>query len=127
MFDVVCSECGNDCKVPFKPSTDKPIYCDNCFASKKNDRPERSESRGDRFEKPAYVSRPRNEGGASNNEDMKKQFAELNAKIDRLVNLFEKSVETKTVKAETVSAPAEKVSEEKPKKAKATKKVSKKK
>jgi CxxC-x17-CxxC domain-containing protein len=31
MFDAVCSECGKDCKVPFKPTTGKPIYCSECF------------------------------------------------------------------------------------------------
>jgi CxxC-x17-CxxC domain-containing protein len=31
MFSAVCDDCGNDCKVPFKPSSDKPIYCSDCF------------------------------------------------------------------------------------------------
>jgi CxxC-x17-CxxC domain-containing protein len=43
MHQAVCDECGNNCEVPFKPSSDKPIYCDNCFKnirgeSKKSDR-----------------------------------------------------------------------------------------
>jgi len=31
MYDAVCDECGKDCKVPFKPSGNKPIYCSECF------------------------------------------------------------------------------------------------
>jgi CxxC-x17-CxxC domain-containing protein len=31
MYDAVCDECGKDCKVPFRPSGDKPIYCSDCF------------------------------------------------------------------------------------------------
>lgn len=31
MHDAVCDECGKDCKVPFRPSGDKPIYCSDCF------------------------------------------------------------------------------------------------
>lgn len=31
MFDAVCSECGNACKVPFEPRGDRPIYCSDCF------------------------------------------------------------------------------------------------
>lgn len=31
MYDAVCDECGKDCKVPFSPSSDKPIYCSDCF------------------------------------------------------------------------------------------------
>lgn len=31
MHSAVCDKCGKDCKVPFKPSSDKPIYCSDCF------------------------------------------------------------------------------------------------
>ena len=34
--DAVCSECGKDCKVPFKPAEGKPVYCRDCFMKKKN-------------------------------------------------------------------------------------------
>ena len=35
MFDAVCAECGKECKVPFEPSNDRPVYCSECFAKKK--------------------------------------------------------------------------------------------
>ncbi len=35
MFDAVCSECGKTCQVPFQPSGDKPIYCSDCFRSRR--------------------------------------------------------------------------------------------
>ena len=31
---VTCSSCGADCEVPFKPTSSKPVYCDDCFAKK---------------------------------------------------------------------------------------------
>ena len=31
MTKVTCDECGKDCEVPFKPTSDKPIYCSDCF------------------------------------------------------------------------------------------------
>jgi CxxC-x17-CxxC domain-containing protein len=31
MFDAVCAECGKDCKVPFQPRNDRPVYCSDCF------------------------------------------------------------------------------------------------
>ena len=31
MHHAVCDACNVDCKVPFKPSSGKPIYCSNCF------------------------------------------------------------------------------------------------
>ena len=37
MHKVICDECGNSCEVPFKPSSDKPIFCDNCFVFLKSD------------------------------------------------------------------------------------------
>ncbi len=34
-YDAVCAECGAECKVPFKPTEDRPVYCSDCFAKKK--------------------------------------------------------------------------------------------
>ncbi len=31
LFQAVCSQCGKDCEVPFRPSGDKPVYCRDCF------------------------------------------------------------------------------------------------
>lgn len=33
MFDVICSHCGVETQVPFKPSEEKPVYCKECFSS----------------------------------------------------------------------------------------------
>ncbi len=38
MFPAVCDDCGDDCQVPFRPSTDKPIYCSRCFEKRGNGR-----------------------------------------------------------------------------------------
>ncbi|MDD5634823.1 MAG: DNA-directed RNA polymerase [Candidatus Omnitrophica bacterium] len=35
MHKAVCSECGKECEVPFKPSGDKPVYCKDCFSKRK--------------------------------------------------------------------------------------------
>jgi len=32
MYETVCDECGDECQVPFSPSGDKPVYCDECFS-----------------------------------------------------------------------------------------------
>jgi CxxC-x17-CxxC domain-containing protein len=34
MTKVTCSSCGVECEVPFKPTSNKPIYCSDCFAKK---------------------------------------------------------------------------------------------
>ena len=33
MYDAVCSECGCDTQVPFKPSGERPVYCKNCYSN----------------------------------------------------------------------------------------------
>ena len=36
MFTAVCAECGKEAKIPFQPSDDRPVYCSECFAKRKN-------------------------------------------------------------------------------------------
>ncbi|MDS1030765.1 zinc-ribbon domain containing protein [Bacillota bacterium LX-D] len=31
MFPAVCSSCGKETTVPFKPTGDKPVYCKDCY------------------------------------------------------------------------------------------------
>lgn len=31
MHKAVCSDCGNECEVPFKPMEGRPVYCRDCF------------------------------------------------------------------------------------------------
>ncbi|MDP3989883.1 MAG: DNA-directed RNA polymerase [archaeon] len=35
MHKATCSECGNECEVPFKPTEGKPVYCRDCFNKRK--------------------------------------------------------------------------------------------
>ncbi len=32
MFSAVCASCGADCRVPFQPRDDRPVYCSDCFS-----------------------------------------------------------------------------------------------
>ncbi|AJF60022.1 MAG: hypothetical protein QT03_C0001G0526 [archaeon GW2011_AR10] len=43
MFDAVCSDCGQDTQVPFKPTEGRPVYCRDCYAKHA---PPRSRDRG---------------------------------------------------------------------------------
>jgi CxxC-x17-CxxC domain-containing protein len=31
MYQATCAECGNRCEVPFRPTGDKPVLCNECF------------------------------------------------------------------------------------------------
>ena len=33
LFTCVCAKCGGEAKVPFQPSSDRPVYCSACFAA----------------------------------------------------------------------------------------------
>ena len=30
-FAVICTRCGNQAQVPFRPRMDRPVYCSDCF------------------------------------------------------------------------------------------------
>ena len=38
MHAAVCSECGKEAMVPFVPRNDKPVYCSDCFQSRRDQR-----------------------------------------------------------------------------------------
>ena len=54
MHEAVCSDCGKKCEVPFKPTGDKPVYCSQCFSSRResssSNRPERRSYERPRFQ-----------------------------------------------------------------------------
>ena len=36
LFETTCANCGNVARVPFQPSTDRPVLCSECFAASRN-------------------------------------------------------------------------------------------
>ncbi|MBS3144930.1 hypothetical protein J4208_05085 [Candidatus Woesearchaeota archaeon] len=68
MHDVVCAKCGKDCQVPFKPTSDKPVYCSDCFKSE-----------GGRTER----------GGTGGAGISPEQFKQLNTKLDKILEILE--------------------------------------
>ncbi len=33
---AICTECGKECEVPFKPDPDRPVYCRDCWADRRS-------------------------------------------------------------------------------------------
>jgi CxxC-x17-CxxC domain-containing protein len=31
MYKAICSDCGKECEVPFKPTEGRPVYCRDCW------------------------------------------------------------------------------------------------
>ena len=101
MYEAVCDKCGENCEVPFKPTSGKPIYCRQCF----------------------------DQGGKGKGSDQTgKQFEIINTKLDKILGLLnpasstEKKEKKKTIKKTKVAKP-KKVSKGKVEKAVAPKKV----
>lgn len=36
MYTAVCASCGKECRVPFQPRDDRPVYCSDCFAKRRD-------------------------------------------------------------------------------------------
>ena len=109
LHDAVCDDCGKNCKVPFRPTSGKPIFCSECFDKKgggNNDRPDRRDSRGgdrrDDSPRPPYVSL-----SDPNISRLVEKIDILNSKLDQIIDLANSIITTK----------------EKPKKAAPVKKV----
>jgi len=35
MHKAICADCRKQCEVPFRPSQDRPVYCQECFSRRK--------------------------------------------------------------------------------------------
>jgi len=90
MYRAVCSRCGKDCEVPFRPTSGKPVFCSQCFEGRDNSRgDDRRDNRSD------------NRGGGT--DQLQRQLTNLEAKVDRILKLLtpeEKKVEPAEVKEE---------------------------
>ena len=68
MFDAICDKCGKRFELPFRPTGEKPVYCNDCF------------DKG---------------GGKINDKGYKEQFDMLNAKLDRIIKALTPGKEEK--------------------------------
>ena len=66
MHDAVCTQCGKQCQVPFRPTGSKPVLCSECF------RPDGNSGRS--------FGRGPSQSGASS-----EQFNQINAKLDKIL------------------------------------------
>jgi len=66
MYEATCSKCNEPCEVPFKPSGDKPVYCDECFGASKGEH-----------------------AGPKKADKSAELFEQLNAKLDKIIKVLE--------------------------------------
>jgi len=123
MHKAICSECGEKCEVPFKPTGDKPVFCSKCFEIKTsaNRSSERNAGQSKFREKRMYRAicaecgtecevpfqptpgkpiyckncfRKADSTGSKKTEQFKEQFKILNAKLDTIIKLLNPTVST---------------------------------
>ncbi len=93
MYDAVCDNCGKDCKVPFRPTDGKPIYCSDCFEKQGNQSRGESDRRGG--------GQRDFRGGGSKGSDqvisnLSKKVDDLNEKMDTILSMLsERSKQSK--------------------------------
>ena len=71
MCDAVCAKCGKNCKVPFKPTGSKPVFCSECF---------RSNNEG--FSDSRERSSPQQNGSSD-------ELKQINKKLDKILKILE--------------------------------------
>lgn len=71
MHEVICDKCGQKCEVPFLPTSNKPVYCSDCF--RKN---EHTDSR--RSEAPVR-------------DNSRAELEQINQKLDKILALLEEN------------------------------------
>jgi CxxC-x17-CxxC domain-containing protein len=141
MFDAVCSSCGNDCQVPFKPNGSAPVLCRDCFqkqkdseggAPRRDSRDDRGFRGGDdrRSEKPRFDTRtsfkdgrpeftPRGGNAAPDPrvDSLLSEMQGMNAKLEKLVLLVGTMARDGAIASKAEAPATSEVSETKVKKA----------
>lgn len=93
-FPATCDGCHKQCTVPFRPSGDKPVFCDACFQNNRgNEGFTPSFDRG-RDTKRSFTQEKSFAPAHDNGGDMKKQFDILASKMDTIINLLQKQHST---------------------------------
>jgi len=74
MHDATCAKCGEECRVPFRPTGDKPVLCSACFRENQGS----GRDFGSRDQ-----DRPSQSGMSS------EQFDQINAKLDKIIRVLQ--------------------------------------
>jgi len=106
MHQAVCSDCGNNCEVPFRPSGSKPVFCSDCFRGH-DQAPSRGAGR-DRDFAPAprrfeeRAPRP-NFSATSKDGNVEDRISALHVKLDKVIALLSANSKYQTPIKEAVS------------------------
>lgn len=101
MFSATCSQCGQSCEVPFRPTGDRPVFCSNCFKSQGGPSPRFAPKSFGGSNRGGSIGSSGHGGNASvstGGSVSKAQFDSLNAKLDKILSMLgaNKAVEAPT-------------------------------
>lgn len=82
MHPATCTNCGNACEVPFKPTGDKPVLCRNCFRTSPGPDRRFASQPSRNFDKPRFEERP------PTTPQYKEQLDSLNRKLDKILSIL---------------------------------------
>jgi len=116
LYPAVCDKCGKACKVPFKPSGNKPVYCSDCF-----EKTDSRENRGDRRDsgvrhygnhdyhhQSTYQAPPQANQSQNPNTGFGMQLELLNTKLDQIISLLKPVALAPPLQTEVIAKPAKK-------------------
>lgn len=115
MYPATCSNCGNACEVPFKPTGSKPVLCNNCFRAsggpdRRDDRPRFDKPRFEKRHEDRFFDNTQGRPTQAATPQYKEQFESLNYKLDKILNILKAASEPevpKKTKEEIISVTAE--------------------
>lgn len=86
MFSAICAECNKACEVSFRPTGEKPVYCNECFRANKSESGQYSRrDGGERRFSTNFSGTPHHIGGEQQLADIKKQLDAVIMKIDKIM------------------------------------------
>ncbi len=87
MHKVICSDCGKNCEVPFRPSGDRKVFCSECFGGKEEGG--RSSFRGNfggsRERRPSSDFK---KDSSLDFSQIKEKLMEISSKMDVLIDIL---------------------------------------
>lgn len=84
MFDAVCANCQKTCQVPFRPNGNKPVYCNDCFRSMRDEN-EGSYSRPDVAPRRDFAPAVQKPQADSRLDGISAQINALHQKMDKIL------------------------------------------
>lgn len=124
MFSAVCSDCNRKCEVPFRPTGDRPVFCNDCFGNKRGSSQD-GNSRTQRAEWSSYDGNPRRDAPARDFprrdftpsapsaptkpyaedkriDELKRQLDAVNKKLDTIMEMMKVTPKMETVKVSPI-------------------------